>query len=79
MSVIISIPEIVERHLTEQVDFKLQFLQQQNTDLMFYSDRKHTAGFVLAAFITTKLTASKEIADTMKTAKTNTPTLIGVR
>ena len=46
---------------------------------LVYSECKHTAGFVLAAFITTKLTASKEIADTMKTAKTNTPTLIGVR
>ena len=46
---------------------------------LFYSERKHSTGFVLAAFKTTKLTASKEIAATMKNAKTNTPTLIGVR
>ena len=50
----------------------------QNSNLV-HSERKHSTGFVLAAFKTTKLTASKEIADTMKTAKTNTPTLIGVR
>ena len=37
-----------------------------------YSDRKLSTGFVLAALKTTKVTASKEIANTMKTAKTNT-------
>lgn len=47
--------------------------------IAFYSDRKHSAGLVLAAFKTTKVTVSIEIADTMKTAKTNTATLIGVR
>ncbi len=74
---IINIPEIIVWHLTELMGFQLWFVQQQNTSI--YSDRKHSTGFVLAAFRTTKLTASKEIADTMKIAKTKAPILIGVR
>ena len=46
---------------------------------IFYSDRKHAAGFVLAACKTTTLTASKEIASTIKTAKTNALTCMDVR
>ena len=47
--------------------------------MVIHSDRKHSAGFILAAFTTTKVTASKEIARTINTARTNTPIFTEVR